>query len=210
MQPAPLLQAASLVLHKPCWCQRSGAVPADSPAAVTIGVGNASWTGAPRILAWYPLVIAYDSFLSDAECDHVLRLAQPAMEPAMLINRDTHKHRKSPSRTSHGAFFDDADDPLLATLSQRIAHAVQLPASAALAFLLLMLLTQHGAQQHLYGARARCGHALRCRIACPMLQWSCSGLELRLPPSCARAVRTNNALPELQLYNKRNHCQLIT
>jgi hypothetical protein len=94
------------------------------------GVGNATWTGVPRIVSWKPMATVYDNFLTEEECDYILDMARPLMEPAMLVNSEVQQHRKSKSRTSHGAFMDSFQDPVLAMITQRIGHVTRIPPRA--------------------------------------------------------------------------------
>jgi hypothetical protein len=73
------------------------------------------------------MATVYDNFLTEEECDYILGVATPLMEPAMLVNSEVQKHRKSKSRTSHGAFMDSFQDPLLAMITHRIAHVARVP-----------------------------------------------------------------------------------
>ena len=117
---------------------RFGTTPAPpvTPAAVdtrqqSFGVGNATWVGTPRILSWKPMATVYDNFLSAEECDYLLNISRPLMEPAMLVNSSIQKHRRSKSRTSHGAFHDSFGDPVLAMITHRIGHVARVPPGAA-------------------------------------------------------------------------------
>ena len=102
------------------------------------GLGNATWVGTPRIISWQPMATVYDDFLSEEECDYLLNLAQPQMEPAMLVNSDLQIHKKSKTRTSHGAFFDSFEDPVLAMITHRnwscSTHPARCTAASALAY----------------------------------------------------------------------------
>ena len=76
------------------------------------------------------MATVYDNFLTEEECDYLLKLATPKMEPAMLVNSELQKHKKSKSRTSHGAFFDSFGDPVLAMITNRIGHVARIPPGA--------------------------------------------------------------------------------
>jgi hypothetical protein len=104
---------------------------ADEALGVRHGIGNATWTGTPRIISWEPMATVYDNFLSEDECDYILELARPRMEPAMLVSNDV-KHKKSRSRTSHGAFFDSFQNPTLAMITDRIGHVARVPPGGVL------------------------------------------------------------------------------
>lgn len=94
---------------------------------MTIGIGNATWTGTPRIVSWHPMAIVFDHFATEEECDYLLKLSKPQLEPAMLVNSNEMKHVRSKSRTSHGTFFDSFGDEVLAMLTNRIAHVARVP-----------------------------------------------------------------------------------
>ena len=96
------------------------------------GIGNATWIGTPRVVSWQPLATVYDSFLSDEECEYLLNISRPLMEPAMLVNNKRQQHVRSESRTSQGAFHDSVGDPVLAMITHRIAHVARVPPGAPL------------------------------------------------------------------------------
>lgn len=73
------------------------------------------------------MAIVFDNFLSNEECDYLLKLSKPQMEPAMLVNSNEMKHIRSKSRTSHGAFFDSFGDEVLSMITHRIAHVAKVP-----------------------------------------------------------------------------------
>jgi hypothetical protein len=73
------------------------------------------------------MAVVYDNFLSEEECEELLRLSTPLMEPAMLVNGKVNMHIRSKARTSYGAFFDSFETPLLAMITHRIAHVVKVP-----------------------------------------------------------------------------------
>jgi len=94
---------------------------------VLVGIGNATWSGTPRIVSWHPMAVVYDNFLTEEECDYILKLSKPRMEPAMLVNSKEQKHQRSKSRTSHGAFLDSFEDDVLSMITNRIAHVAKVP-----------------------------------------------------------------------------------
>ena len=94
---------------------------------MTIGIGNATWTGTPRIVSWHPMAIVFDNFATEEECDYLLTLSKPQVEPAMLVYSNEMKHVRSKSRTSHGTFFDSFEDEVLAMLTNRIGHVARVP-----------------------------------------------------------------------------------
>lgn len=94
---------------------------------VLVGIGNATWSGTPRIVSWHPMAVVYDKFLTEEECDYILKLSKPRMEPAMLVNSKEQKHQRSKSRTSHGAFLDSFEDDVLSMITNRIAHVAKVP-----------------------------------------------------------------------------------
>jgi hypothetical protein len=96
-------------------------------AGITIGIGNATWAGTPRIVSWHPMAVLYDNFATEEECDYLLNLSKPEMEPAMLVNSNEMKHVRSKSRTSYGAFFDSFGDAVLSMITHRIAHVAKVP-----------------------------------------------------------------------------------
>lgn len=101
--------------------------PGSRETDMTIGIGNATWTGTPRIVSWHPMAIVFDNFATEEECDYLLKKSKPQMEPAMLVNSNEMKHVRSKSRTSHGTFFDSFEDEVLAMLTNRIGHVARVP-----------------------------------------------------------------------------------
>jgi hypothetical protein len=117
-------------LCSPARVQAPARAAAAPGGANSYGLGNATWIGTPRIVSWKPMATVYDDFLSEAECDYLLALSKPRLEPAMLVNSDVQKHVHSKSRTSHGAFFDSLGDPVLAMLTHRLGHVARIPPGA--------------------------------------------------------------------------------
>ena len=78
-----------------------------------------------RLLAQFtnPEIVVLQHFLSHHECDELVRLARPRLAPSETVADD----EDDLSRTSQGMFFDPAENALIRTIDQRIAHCFNWP-----------------------------------------------------------------------------------
>ncbi|CAA6662854.1 unnamed protein product [Spirodela intermedia] len=56
-------------------------------------------------LSWNPRAFLYHGFLSDAECDHLVKLAKDKLEKSMVADNDSGESVMSEVRTSSGMFL---------------------------------------------------------------------------------------------------------
>jgi prolyl 4-hydroxylase len=78
------------------------------------------WAG--ETLAANPLIRMIRGFWSPAECDYVLRRAEPELRPSMIIDQATGRSRPHPVRTSFSMNFGPADEDLVIhALNRRFA-----------------------------------------------------------------------------------------
>ncbi|GAA4009658.1 2OG-Fe(II) oxygenase [Sphingomonas humi] len=86
--------------------------------------GDPSTTFAPRELSAAPHVASFEGFLTAAECDYLVNLALPIMQPSVVVDPRSGAMRPDPVRTSHAAMLAWADEnPLVHALNRRIAAA---------------------------------------------------------------------------------------
>jgi prolyl 4-hydroxylase len=74
-----------------------------------------------------PRVVLFGSFLSDAECDGLMELAQPHMARSETVNHDSGGAEVNAARTSDGMFFQCGEAPLIERIEQRIAALLRWP-----------------------------------------------------------------------------------
>ncbi|XP_030444641.2 probable prolyl 4-hydroxylase 7 [Syzygium oleosum] len=78
-------------------------------------------------LSWNPRAFIYKRFLSDEECDHLIKLARDKLEKSMVGDKETGKSKLSEARTSSGMFLQKAQDEVVANIEARIAAWTFLP-----------------------------------------------------------------------------------
>src|SRR5689334_19203409 len=81
-----------------------------------------------KILSTLPKIVLYPHFLSDAECDHLIRLAHPRLQRSTVISNDSSNGEVDSRRTSYGMFFDSwINDFVISAIEERIAHLTAIP-----------------------------------------------------------------------------------
>ncbi|KAJ8774962.1 hypothetical protein K2173_019966 [Erythroxylum novogranatense] len=78
-------------------------------------------------LSWRPRAFLYRGFLSDAECDHLIKLARDKLMKSMVADNESGKSVESEVRTSTGMFLSKAQDEIVAGIEARIAAWTFLP-----------------------------------------------------------------------------------
>lgn len=73
-------------------------------------------------------IFLYHNFLSDEECDHIIKLAEPKLERSGVVDTQTGKEDVSNVRTSKGMFLQRGHDPVIAGIEARIAKWTLMPA----------------------------------------------------------------------------------
>ncbi|KAJ4813024.1 2-oxoglutarate (2OG) and Fe(II)-dependent oxygenase superfamily protein [Rhynchospora pubera] len=79
------------------------------------------------ILSWKPRVFLYKKFLSEEECDHLIKLAKSKLEESTVIDIDSGNNVKSKARTSSGMFLDKRQDHIVASIEGKISGWTFLP-----------------------------------------------------------------------------------
>lgn len=78
-------------------------------------------------LSWKPRSWLFKSFLSPEECDHLIALAEPAVQRSTVVDAQTGGGAVNNIRTSHGMFLPRGYDSVMKSIEERIAMATLLP-----------------------------------------------------------------------------------
>ncbi|KMT17166.1 hypothetical protein BVRB_2g040760 [Beta vulgaris subsp. vulgaris] len=78
-------------------------------------------------LSWHPRAFLYKGFLSEEECDHLIKLAKDKLEKSMVADNDSGESIPSEVRTSSGMFLKKSQDDVVARIEGRIAAWSFLP-----------------------------------------------------------------------------------
>ncbi|MEX8517140.1 MAG: 2OG-Fe(II) oxygenase [Leptothrix sp. (in: b-proteobacteria)] len=74
-----------------------------------------------------PRVVVFGGFMSDAECDELVALAQPRLARSETVDNSTGGSEVNEARTSQGMFFTRGEAGLLQRIEARIAALVNWP-----------------------------------------------------------------------------------
>ena len=74
-----------------------------------------------------PRVVVFGGFLSDDECDELVRLAAARLERSETVKNDTGLSEVNAARTSDGMFFQRSENELCDRIERRIAALVNWP-----------------------------------------------------------------------------------
>ncbi|KAK3126624.1 hypothetical protein QOZ80_7AG0559490 [Eleusine coracana subsp. coracana] len=80
-----------------------------------------------KAVSWQPRIFVYEGFLSDAECDHLVRLGKKKVQRSMVADNESGKSVMSAVRTSSGMFLDKRQDAVISRIEERIAAWTFLP-----------------------------------------------------------------------------------
>lgn len=89
-----------------------------------MGTRGKQWT---EILSWEPRAFIYHNFLSKAECEYLIKLAEPHMTKSTVVDSTTGKSKDSRVRTSSGTFLQRGQDDVIKTIEKRIADFTFIP-----------------------------------------------------------------------------------
>ncbi|XP_072951891.1 probable prolyl 4-hydroxylase 6 [Typha angustifolia] len=78
-------------------------------------------------ISWKPRAFLYKGFLSDEECDHLIKLGKSKLEESKVADSDSGESVKSEVRTSSGMFLEKRQDEIVAGIERRIAGWTFLP-----------------------------------------------------------------------------------
>lgn len=74
-----------------------------------------------QILSWEPRIFLFKHFLSDDECDHMIRIATPRVHRSGVSNAVTGASEFDEVRTSSGTFFNRREDEIVGRIEDRVA-----------------------------------------------------------------------------------------
>ncbi|KAF8057290.1 Abcc2 [Scenedesmus sp. PABB004] len=110
--------------------------------AVGYGVVEENWRGEVEQLSWSPRAFLFRGFLSDAECEHIIKMSEPKMEESNVVDSATGVVKKSEARrgarrpcgraavavrTSTGTFYQRAHDDVVSRIETRVAAVTMIP-----------------------------------------------------------------------------------
>ncbi|KAI7841722.1 hypothetical protein COHA_004588 [Chlorella ohadii] len=72
-------------------------------------------------------IFLYSRMLNDSECDHIIKLAEPHLMRSGVVDTSTGKEAVDNVRTSKGMFLARGQDPIIASIEQRIAKWTLMP-----------------------------------------------------------------------------------
>lgn len=98
--------------------------------ATALQYGNAS-RGWAEVISWVPRSILLHGFLSDAEADHVVKLALPSLERSKVVDTKSGNGKLDEVRTSSGTFLSKGVDEVVRGIEDRVALATHLPVENA-------------------------------------------------------------------------------
>ncbi|KAJ9540582.1 hypothetical protein OSB04_027088 [Centaurea solstitialis] len=77
-------------------------------------------------ISWHPRAFLYRNFLTDKECDHLIKVAKDKLKKSMVADK-AGKSVESQVRTSSGMFLRNAQDEVVAGIESRISVWTFLP-----------------------------------------------------------------------------------
>ncbi|PWA46890.1 oxoglutarate/iron-dependent dioxygenase [Artemisia annua] len=78
-------------------------------------------------ISWHPRAFLYKKFLTDEECDHLIKVAKDKLEKSMVADVKTGKSIESTVRTSKGMIIRKAQDEVVGRIESRISVWTFLP-----------------------------------------------------------------------------------
>ncbi|EFN59988.1 hypothetical protein CHLNCDRAFT_49444 [Chlorella variabilis] len=114
------------------------AYPDGSTTTFAASFGNSSCASEPacdpsrsprvQVLHEDARIFLYHNFLTDEECDHIIKLAEPTMARSGVVETDSGKSKIDNVRTSKGTFLNRGHDSVIADIEARIAKWTLMPA----------------------------------------------------------------------------------
>jgi len=95
----------------------------------TIGYGELEeeWRGEVIHLSWSPRAFYLQKFLTEEECDHIMKKAKPRLEKSQVVDSSTGGSVPSEARTSSGTFLSKREDDVIARIEKRVAQVTMIP-----------------------------------------------------------------------------------
>ncbi|KAG9159886.1 hypothetical protein Leryth_005649 [Lithospermum erythrorhizon] len=78
-------------------------------------------------ISWRPRAFLYRNFLTEEECDHLIKLAKGNLEKSMVADNESGKSVESEVRTSSGMFLNKHQDDIVSGIEARISAWTFLP-----------------------------------------------------------------------------------
>lgn len=103
-----------------------------SPPGLTAGFKSAAddtvvWSGRIEQVSWEPRAFLLHEFLTDEECEHLIKLGTPSLVKSTVVDSKTGGSVDSDVRTSSGTFLRYGQDKIVSRIEERIAHVTMLP-----------------------------------------------------------------------------------
>ena len=103
-----------------------------SPPGLNAGFNSADddtvvWSGRIEQISWEPRAFVLHGFLTDEECDHLIKLGTPTLVKSSVVDSKTGESVDSDVRTSSGTFLQHGQDEVVARIEDRISHVTMLP-----------------------------------------------------------------------------------
>ncbi|MDB5955303.1 2OG-Fe(II) oxygenase [Ramlibacter sp.] len=95
------------------------------PTGISIDVGDRRVRVALRLER--PMVAVLDGVFSPEECDALIALTQPRLQPSTLVDPASGQDVTSAKRTSQGLFFRPQENALIDRIDRRLARLMGLP-----------------------------------------------------------------------------------
>ncbi|WP_299592353.1 2OG-Fe(II) oxygenase [uncultured Microbulbifer sp.] len=76
-----------------------------------------------------PNIVLFGNLLSENECDGLIEMSRPHLQPSRLVNSASGSFDIGEERTSFGTYFDRGANPLIAGIEARIARLLGAPES---------------------------------------------------------------------------------
>lgn len=81
-----------------------------------------------EILQESPRVVVYHSYLSEAECDYIIRLGAPSLQRSTVVDHHSNRGKVDQVRTSEGMFFAyNHQDSILTSVEKKISVTTGIP-----------------------------------------------------------------------------------
>ncbi|CAL9149508.1 unnamed protein product [Musa hybrid cultivar] len=98
---------------------------ASIPGLVPVGVAEPSFYDPNRVTqpSWRPRIFLYKGFLSDEECDHIIKLARNKTTRSIVANNESGKSLTSNVRTSSSMFLRKHRDEVIARIETFLPEA---------------------------------------------------------------------------------------
>lgn len=103
------------------------------PPGLNVGFKSAAdedtvlWSGRIEQISWEPRAFILHDFLSDTECEHLIKLGTPSLRKSTVVDSTTGGSVDSDVRTSSGTFLQYGQDEIVSRIEERIAHVTMLP-----------------------------------------------------------------------------------